>query len=128
MSAPATTPVSATCHCGAVRVTIPGPPEKATQCNCSLCRRVGGLWSYYRLGEVTVEAGDDALAAYVWGDRSLQNWRCRHCGCATHWTPAEGQNFDRMAVNLRLFDPEALGRFRIRQFDGADSWTYVGEW
>jgi hypothetical protein len=30
------------CHCGAVRLTLPSPPEVATDCNCSLCRRIGG--------------------------------------------------------------------------------------
>ena len=35
------------CHCGAVRLTLPFPPEVATSCNCSLCRRIGGPWVYY---------------------------------------------------------------------------------
>jgi len=34
------------CHCGAVRLTLPSPPEVATQCNCSLCRRIGSPWVY----------------------------------------------------------------------------------
>jgi hypothetical protein len=34
------------CHCGAVRMTLPSKPEVATACNCSLCRRIGGPWVY----------------------------------------------------------------------------------
>jgi hypothetical protein len=30
-----------------------------------------------------------------------------------------------MAVNVRNFDPEALGDLRIRRFDGAVSWKYL---
>jgi hypothetical protein len=30
-------------------------------------------------------------------------------------------------VNVRLFEPVALGQFRIRFFDGADTWKYIGE-
>ena len=30
------------CHCGAVTIELPSAPEKATSCNCSLCRRLGG--------------------------------------------------------------------------------------
>ena len=32
------------CHCGAVRMTLPETPTVATDCNCSLCRRIGGPW------------------------------------------------------------------------------------
>jgi hypothetical protein len=35
------------CHCGAVRITLPFKPEVATACNCSLCRRIGGPWVYF---------------------------------------------------------------------------------
>ena len=35
------------CHCGAVRFTIPAAPESVTDCNCSICRRLGTLWAYY---------------------------------------------------------------------------------
>jgi hypothetical protein len=43
------------CHCGAVRLTLPSTPEVATDCNCSLCRRIGGPWVYFEFGTVTIE-------------------------------------------------------------------------
>ena len=79
-------PLEGSCHCGAVRLTLPTPPEQATSCNCSLCRRLGGHWAYYAFGSVRIE-GEEHLSAYVWGDRTLRTMRCRHCGCATHWEP-----------------------------------------
>ena len=30
-------------------------------------------------------------------------------------------------VNVRLFEPSVLGQCRIRFFDGADTWKYIGE-
>jgi hypothetical protein len=30
-------------------------------------------------------------------------------------------------VNVRLFEPAVLGQFRLRFFDGADTWKYIGE-
>ena len=30
-------------------------------------------------------------------------------------------------VNVRLFGPAVLGQFRLRFFDGADTWKYIGE-
>ena len=73
------------CHCGAVRLTLPSAPETATSCNCSLCRRTAGIWAYYPLGSVAIEGHPGNTEAYVWGDRSLTNYRCRTCGIATHW-------------------------------------------
>ena len=46
----------ATCHCGAVGVEIPGPPQAVTNCNCSICRRLGALWAYYPAGQVRCRA------------------------------------------------------------------------
>jgi len=43
------------CHCGAVRMTLPSRPEVATACNCSLCRRIGGPWVYFEFGTVRIE-------------------------------------------------------------------------
>ena len=41
------TGVSASCHCGSVRLEVDAPPSEVTECNCSLCRRYGVLWAYY---------------------------------------------------------------------------------
>jgi hypothetical protein len=34
----------ASCHCGAVLLEIARKPRQLTECNCSICRRYGGLW------------------------------------------------------------------------------------
>ena len=39
--------IEATCHCGAVRLKAPHPPQSVTDCNCSICRLLGVLWAYY---------------------------------------------------------------------------------
>src|SRR6266571_500695 len=75
------------CHCGAVRLTLPSAPEKATKCNCSICRRLGALWSYYEFGTVRIEGHPENTAEYIWGDKTLRTVRCKTCGCATHWEP-----------------------------------------
>lgn len=33
--------ITASCHCGAVRLETEVPPEEVTECNCSICRRLG---------------------------------------------------------------------------------------
>jgi hypothetical protein len=117
----------ATCHCGAVSVRIPRAPESITNCDCSICRRYGTLWMYYRSSEVRVDAAQGATAAYAWGRRSIRFVRCNACGCVTHWEPAVPERGDRMGINARLFDPAQLGPVRIRRLDGAVTEQYLDD-
>jgi hypothetical protein len=117
--------LSATCHCGAVKVEVPSRPETLCDCNCSLCRRIGGLWAYYKVDEVRVWGHPENTDGYVWGDKTLRNVRCRTCGCSTHWEPLEPKADSKMGVNARNMDPAEIASVRIRHFDGADTWTYL---
>jgi hypothetical protein len=117
--------LAGTCHCGTVRIEVPTRPETATLCNCSLCRRYGALWSYYKVGAVRVTGHPEHTDEYIWGDKALRTVRCRRCGCVTHWEPLDPKPDWHMAVNVRNFDPEELEALRLRRFDGAVTWTYL---
>lgn len=123
---PASIPLHGACHCGAVRMTLPAAPETATSCNCSLCRRTGGIWAYYALGTVDIEGHPEDTESYVWGDRTLRNFRCRTCGIVTHWEPIDPEPGARHGVNLRNFEPALLDAVVVRRFDGAETWTFLG--
>jgi hypothetical protein len=114
-----------TCHCGAIGVSIPASPEYVIDCNCSLCRRLGGLWAHYDASVVAVEAAPGALDEYVWGDRTLRTMRCATCGCVTHWESISEAAGTRCGVNLRNFDPGLVAGLRVRRFDGADTWAFL---
>jgi len=75
--------IEASCHCGSVRLEVDDTPETVTDCNCSLCRRLGGLWAYYHPDQVRRVAGE--TVAYVQGDRT------------THWHSLDA-NYERMAT------------------------------
>jgi hypothetical protein len=105
------------CHCGTVTITVARPPAWIGECNCSICRRTGGLWAYYRPDEVEVGPAG-ATDRYIWGDRCLALHHCRTCGCVTHWENLLPDP-DKMGVNTRMFDrfdPDSVERRRI---DGA---------
>ncbi len=108
--------ISTSCHCGAVRLEVPGPPEYLGDCNCSICRRLHGLWGYYPVSQVTRTGETDV---YLWGDRMLTLNRCKVCGCTTHWLPVD-PDYDRMGVNMRMADPAALEGVPVRKLDNAD--------
>ncbi len=117
--------LSATCHCGAVTVEIPRRPQRMTNCNCSICRRYGVLWSYYKDADVKLTAAPDATDDYSWGGRRLKFIRCATCGCVMQWRPVTIGPASRTGVNMRNFDPAVVGPVRIRLLDGAVTWKYV---
>jgi hypothetical protein len=57
---------------------------------------------------------------YVQGDATLTLWHCVTCGVVTHWT-AHDPGYDRMGINLRLFDPALWSGLPRVPVDGA-SW------
>jgi hypothetical protein len=119
--------IEASCHCGAVRVLLTRPPATVTDCNCSICRRLGVLWAYYPPEEVEILAAANATRAYVRGVASLEFHHCQVCGCVTHWAPLENRRPDRMGVNARLMPSEVLAAARLRRLDGAVSELYIDE-
>ena len=104
------------CHCGAIALELRDEPVEASECNCSLCRRIAGLWHYCSPGQLTVTGQP---AGYVQGDRTLTTWHCGTCGSVTHWTAID-PGYDRIGVNLRMFDPALWQDLPRRFVDGAN--------
>lgn len=116
--------LTGSCHCGAVQIQVPRKPRRLTSCNCSICRRHGGLWGYYDRSKVKIVARKGAVDRYVWGDKYLRLCRCANCGCVTHWQPVSRFR-SRMGVNFRNFDPSVIESTRIRRLDGANTWKFL---
>jgi hypothetical protein len=95
-----------------------------TSCNCSICRRYGALWAYYKASSVCVEAPAGGLSSYSWRRRIRAYYRCNTCGCVTHYAPRKKRLHATVAVNASNFEPQVLARVRIRRLDGANTWKY----
>ena len=113
------------CHCGAVRWRFEGMPESATVCNCTTCRRYGVIWAYDFEGEGITASGP--TKAYTPG-QAIEYHFCPSCGGLAYWrgqrTGPDGRR--RIAVNLRLTEPEAVARIPIDRFDGLMSFDDLG--
>ena len=110
-----------TCHCGAVRITVPNKPDQVTHCNCSLCSKTGFQGIYFPSNQLVIEG---ELDRYVRADSNpayLACLRCRHCGVLTHWVPLTDPPHERMGVNARLFEPGTFDDVPVKQVDGR-SW------
>ena len=113
------------CHCGAVSFEITETPQWLTRCNCSICRRLGALWAHLDIDKVEIIRRGAGTRAYSYGDKGLAFHSCQTCGCTTHWENLKPEEYSHMAVNFTMCDPDVVASFRVRNFDGADSWAYL---
>jgi hypothetical protein len=117
--------IKGTCHCGAVTFNAPRKPEWLTECNCSICRRIGAKWAHFDQQDVEIMIPKDGTIGYVQGDKTLVTHTCKQCGCTTHWLGIDPEAGGRMAVNFRMCEPSDIKDIPVRHFDGADTWKFL---
>ena len=117
--------LAATCHCGAIRIYVRRLSRTLTSCNCSICRRYGALWAYYAASSVKIEAPKGGLSKYSWNRKIRAYYRCKKCGCVTHYAYRKKRGNTTVAVNAVNFESAALVGVRIRHLDGAASWKFL---
>jgi hypothetical protein len=109
------------CLCGQVHWKLKSLPESATACNCTACRRYAALWAYGHEGEDIEVFGESK--AYSRNNKVLEFHFCPNCGCIAWWRGnhllEDGRR--RIAVNLRLTEPETIYPLLIDHFDGLDT-------
>ena len=115
------------CHCGNLKLVADEAPSSLTRCNCSICHRLGALWAYYDRDAVQLSHAADSESTYAWGERSFTYHRCSDCGCTTHYSAAEHDGSQLIAVNCRMAQPSDIDGVPIRDFDGLQSWKYLDE-
>jgi hypothetical protein len=110
------------CHCGQVSWTYRGALQSATACNCTSCRKWGGLWAYGNQGDEITTAGN--TQTYVRGPH-LQYHFCPVCAAVAFWALVRTNEAGKrpMAVNLRLAEPDAIQHLPIDHFDGLVSFA-----
>jgi hypothetical protein len=107
------------CHCGAVRWRYEGRPDGATACNCTVCRQYGVLWIYGHEGHGVRVTGE--TRSYRRGS-AIDFHFCAVCGCVAFYRAlkAETDGRRKIAVNVRLSEPDAVADIPIDHFDGLD--------
>ena len=117
----------ATCVCGGTSIELPEPPTHATQCNCSYCSRVGGLWSYVAVDAPIILR--DEFGAVFSASGFNQHHFCTRCGCQTYgispdWSLGETEvpSKKKFAINARLLDNFHFEKLVIEPIDGRHLW------
>lgn len=112
------------CHCGGIAFTVQAdaPITEVIDCNCSLCRRRGGLLWFTGRDALVLSTDPAALATYQFNARHLSHHHCVTCGVAPFsegLDPRTGQAM--VAVNVRCLPALALEGLSILPFNGADA-------
>lgn len=110
------------CHCGriAFRVDAGDGIGEVFDCNCSMCRRRGGLLWFAPHSALKLDTAESDMATYRFNKQHIDHHHCPACGIApfsegTH--PESGQRM--VAVNVRCLPDLDLGKLKITAIDGA---------
>jgi hypothetical protein len=101
------------------RYSLDADPTEAIECNCSICRRKGGVLAAFDPEIFHLETSRDDIAVYTFGQHVIRHQFCMTCGCAPF---AEGTGPDGKAMvvlNLRCAEIVELSTIKITPFDGA---------
>jgi hypothetical protein len=106
------------CHCGRIAFEVEGNFTQAVDCNCSLCRRRGGLLAFVPHGNLRLRTSVENLSTYQFSRHVIQHHFCSICGTAP-FSEGEGKNGEKSAmVNLRCIPDFDLENLEIVKFDG----------
>lgn len=108
------------CHCGRIAFTLEGEVTEAMDCNCSLCRRRGGLLAFFPREALSLKTPEADMGTYTFSSHRLQHHFCPACGIAPF---SEGQHPKTgammAAVNVRCLPDVDLSTLSVKPFDGA---------
>jgi hypothetical protein len=110
------------CHCAHVQFEVKADIVQVAECNCSICRKRGALWTFVPADQFTPHQGADTasseLSDYQFGKKNIHHLFCRHCGVAA-FSRGKGQDGREMiAVNVRCLDDVDLASLKVTPFDG----------
>lgn len=106
------------CHCGAVRFEIETDLTKATECNCSICKKKGALHHRVPPERFKLISGQGSLSLYQFGSKAAKHWFCKHCGIHPFSNPRAAP--DMYSINVHCLDEYEVEKahIEVRTFDG----------
>lgn len=108
------------CHCGRIAFELEGYVTEALDCNCSLCRRRGGLLAFFPREAMRLSTAENDDATYRFNHGHIAHHFCPTCGVAPYSEgadPASGAKI--VAINVRCLPEVDLTAIKINAFDGA---------
>ena len=106
------------CHCGKVRFEVKADLSQLYSCNCSICSKMGALFTFVPAEQFTLRSGADALADYQFAKKKVHHLFCSNCGIRSFGRGAGPDGKEMVAVNARCLDDADTEGAAITKFDG----------
>lgn len=112
------------CHCGAVAYEVQAPAElDVSECNCSICARVGYLHLIVPASRFRLLRGAESLTTYTFNTGTAKHLFCKICGVKSYYVPRS--NPDGYSINVRCVEGVDVASLKITPFDG-QNWERHG--
>ena len=108
------------CHCGRIAFDLQGEVTEAVDCNCSMCRRRGGLLAFFPREALTLKTPESDYETYRFNKEHIAHHFCPVCGVAPFSEGVHPKTGAKMAaVNVRCLPDVDLANVRVKHVDGA---------
>lgn len=112
------------CHCGQIAFTVQAqaPISEVVDCNCSLCRRRGGLLWFAPRADVALQDAAAPMSTYRFNKRHIAHHFCPVCGVAPYSEAVDPRSgVPTVAINVRCLQDVDLAALSVVAYDGAAS-------
>lgn len=106
------------CHCGRIAFEVEGAFTQAIDCNCSLCRRRGGLLAFTERNSLKLKTPVQNLSTYTFNKHVIQHHFCSTCGIAPFGEGRGPDGSEMAAINLRCLPEFDLDSIEVTRLDG----------
>ena len=113
-----TTKYQGSCHCGDVRFEVELDPDQCIVCDCSICRRKGGIINRVEADCFRLLTAMDQLTLYQFNKLIARHYFCSRCGIYTFHRPRTMP--EKWAVNVRCLVDFDLESATITQVHGSE--------
>lgn len=108
------------CHCGRIAFDVEGDIGDVIDCNCSLCRRRGGLLWFAPREALVLKTPEGDLSTYTFNRHHIRHHFCAVCGIAPFGEAVHPKTGVQMAaVNVRCLPDVDLASLKVVAYDGA---------
>lgn len=108
------------CHCGAIAFELDAEIGEGYDCNCSMCRKRGGLLGFFPREALVLKTPESDLGTYRFNKHSIAHHFCPTCGTAPFSEGVDPRSGAKTAaVNLRCLPDLDLSTVKVVQVDGA---------
>ena len=106
------------CHCGTVRFEVTTSLDPVLDCNCTICRKRGALWTYVGPEAFKLLSGEDAMTDYQFNKRNIHHLFCSTCGISSFARGRGADGQEGIGINVRCLDGIDVASLALTSSDG----------